>query len=135
MDPLDGLPRFTLNLAELSDGVGLVPVIMGLFGISEVLLNVEQSMDRQVFQDRIRNLLPILKDWAESIWAIMRGTVIGFFVGVLPGGSSTISTFLSYAVEKKVSKHPEEFGTGVIQGLAGPESANNAATAGGWFLC
>ena len=131
VDPLMAMPRFTLNLAELTDGVGLVPVIMGLFGISEVLINVEQSMDRQVFQDRIRNLLPALRDWAESIWAILRGTVIGFFVGILPGGSSTISTFISYAVEKKVSKHPEEFGTGVIQGLAGPESANNAATAGG----
>jgi putative tricarboxylic transport membrane protein len=131
LDPLMALPRFTFDLVELSDGIGLVPVIMGLFGVSEVLLNVEQSMDRQVFQDRIRNLLPTLKDWAESIWAIMRGTVIGFFVGVLPGGSSTISTFLSYAVEKKISKHPEKFGTGVLQGLAGPESANNAATAGG----
>ena len=133
MDTLMGATRFTFDIVELSDGIGLVPVVMGLFGISEVLLNVEQSMERSIFETKIRNLLPTLKDWGDSIAAILRGTVIGFFLGVLPGGGAVISSFVSYAVEKKVSKHPEKFGTGVIQGVAGPESANNAAT-GGAFI-
>jgi len=133
VDPLMGIERFTLNIIELGDGVGLVPVVMGLFGISEVLLNVEQSIDRQIFKTSIKHLLPTLRDWAESIWAILRGTIIGFFLGILPGGGATISTFVSYAVEKKVSKHPEKFGTGIIQGVAAPESANNAATGGGFI--
>ena len=133
MDTLMGATRFTFDIVELSDGIGLVPVVMGLFGISEVLLNVEQSMERSIFETKIRNLLPTVKDWADSIWAILRGTIIGFFLGVLPGGGAVISSFVSYAVEKKVSKYPEKFGTGVIQGVAGPESANNAAT-GGAFI-
>jgi putative tricarboxylic transport membrane protein len=133
LDPLMGIERFTLHIVELGDGVGLVPVVMGLFGISEVLLNVEQSMDHQIFKTNIKHLFPTLKDWAESIWAILRGTIIGFCLGILPGGGATISTFVSYAVEKKVSKHPEKFGTGVIQGVAAPESANNAATGGGFI--
>ena len=130
---MTGATRFTFDIVELSDGIGLVPVVMGLFGISEVLLNVEQSIERSVFETKIKNLFPTLKDWADSIWAILRGTVIGFFLGVLPGGGAVISSFVSYAVEKKVSKHPEKFGTGVIAGVAGPESANNAAT-GGAFI-
>ncbi len=133
MDNMTGSARFTFDIVELSDGVGLVPVVMGLFGISEVLLNVEQVMERSVFDTKIKNLLPTLKDWKDSIWAILRGTVIGFFLGVLPGGGAVISSFVAYAVEKKVSKYPEKFGTGVIQGVAGPEAANNAAT-GGAFI-
>ncbi|MBI5968191.1 MAG: tripartite tricarboxylate transporter permease [Deltaproteobacteria bacterium] len=133
MDTLMGATRFTFDIVELSDGIGLVPVVMGLFGISEVLLNVEQSMERSIFETKIKNLLPTLKDWADSLGAIFRGTVIGFFLGVLPGGGAVISSFVSYAVEKKVSKYPEKFGTGAIQGVAGPESANNAAT-GGAFI-
>jgi putative tricarboxylic transport membrane protein len=133
MDTLTGALRFNLGIVELSDGVGIVPVVMGMFGISEVLLNVEQTLERSVFETKIKNLLPNLKDWADSIWPILRGTVIGFFLGVLPGGGALISSFVSYAVEKKISKHPEKFGTGMIQGVAGPESANNAAT-GGAFI-
>jgi len=128
-----GAPRFTFESIELSEGIGLVPVVMGLFGISEVLLNVEQSMGRSIFETKITNLLPTLKDWDDSIAAILRGPVIGFFLGVLPGAGAVISSFVSYAVEKKGSKHPENFGTGIIQGVAGPESANNAAT-GGVFI-
>ncbi len=133
MDTLTGALRFTLDIVELSDGIGLVPVVMGLFGISEVLLNVEQSTERSVVETKIKDLLPNLKDWADSIWPILRGTVIGFFLGVLPGGGAVISAFVSYAVEKRISKHPEKFGTGMIQGVAGPEAANNAAT-GGAFI-
>jgi putative tricarboxylic transport membrane protein len=128
MDTMAGAMRFTWDIIELSDGVGLVPVAMGLFGVSEILLNVEQSMDRIVFDTKIKNLLPNLRDWAESIWPILRGTVLGFFLGVLPGGGAVIASFASYAMEKKISKHPEKFGTGMIAGVAGPESANNAAT-------
>jgi putative tricarboxylic transport membrane protein len=133
MDTLIGASRFTFNIPELSDGIGLVPVVMGLFGISEVLLNVEESMERHIFETKIKNLLPTLRDWEKSIWSILRGTFLGFFLGVFPGGGAVISSFVSYAVEKKVSKHPEKFGTGMIQGVAGPESANNAATAGAFI--
>jgi len=133
MDPDSGTFRFTGGILELSDGVGLVPVAMGLFGISEVMLNVEQSMGRSVFQTKIKNLLPTLQDWRASFWPIIRGTILGFFLGILPGGGAVISSFVSYAVEKKISPHPEKFGTGMIAGVAGPESANNAAT-GGAFI-
>jgi putative tricarboxylic transport membrane protein len=133
LDAITGATRFTFGIMELSDGVGLVPVVMGLFGISEVLLNVEQSMERTIFETKIKNLLPNIKDWKNSIRPILRGSIIGFFLGVLPGGGAVISSFVSYAVEKKVSKYPEKFGTGVIEGVAGPESANNAAT-GGAFI-
>jgi len=130
MDAKTGLSRFTFGLIELYDGIGLVPVAMGLFGISEVLLNVEQSIQRTVVEAKIRNLLPTLADWAASVGPILRGTGLGFFLGVLPGGGSLISSFASYAMEKKLSGHPEQFGKGAIEGVAGPESANNAATAG-----
>jgi len=130
MDPRTGLSRFTFGLMELYDGVGLVPVAMGLFGISEVLLNVERDVRRTVVETKIRNLLPTRADWAASIRPILRGTGLGFFLGVLPGGGSLISSFASYAMEKKLSRHPERFGKGAIEGIAGPESANNSATAG-----
>jgi len=133
MDNMTASYRFTFNILELSDGVGLVPVVMGLFGISEVMLNVEQSMERTVFETKIQNLLPNLREWADSFWPIIRGTILGFFLGVLPGGGAVISSFVSYAVEKRISKHPEKFGTGAIEGVAAPESANNAAT-GGAFI-
>jgi putative tricarboxylic transport membrane protein len=130
MDPRTGLSRFTFGLIELYDGVGLVPVAMGLFGVAEVLLNVEQSMRSTVVETKIRNLLPTRADWAASIGPILRGTGLGFFLGVLPGGGSLISSFAAYAMEKKLSRHPEQFGRGAIEGVAGPESANNSATAG-----
>lgn len=133
VDPLMGVTRFTFDIVELSDGIGLVPVVMGLFGISEVLLNVEQSMERSVFSAAVKNILPTLQDWALSLWPIIRGTTLGFFLGVLPGGGAAIASFVSYAVEKRVSKHPERFGHGAIAGVAGPESANNAATAGAFI--
>jgi putative tricarboxylic transport membrane protein len=133
MDNMTASYRFTFDILELSDGVGLVPVVMGLFGISEVMLNVEQSMGRTVFETKIQNLFPNLKEWAASIGPIIRGTVLGFFLGVLPGGGAVISAFVAYAVEKRISKHPEKFGTGMIEGVAAPEAANNAAT-GGAFI-
>lgn len=133
MDNVSGTVRLSFNIEDLVDGIGLVPVVMGLFGISEVMLNVESSMERSIFETKIKNLLPNLKDWKASLGPIIRGTILGFFLGILPGAGAVISSFASYAVEKKISKHPEKFGTGVIEGVAGPESANNAAT-GGAFI-
>jgi len=133
MDTISGKYRFTFRIPALLDGVGVVPVAMGLFGISEVLLNLEAEIKRDILSTRVKNLLPTLKDWADSIWSIIRGSILGFFLGILPGGGAVVGSFASYAIEKKVSKHPEIFGKGAIQGVAGPEAANNAA-AGGAFI-
>ena len=133
LDNISGLARFTFNIPELLDGVGLVPVVMGLFGISEVLLNLELKTTREVFTTKVKGLLPTLEDWAGSIWAILRGTVLGFFLGILPGGGAVIASFVSYAVEKRVAKHPERFGKGAIEGVAAPEAANNAAAQGAFI--
>jgi putative tricarboxylic transport membrane protein len=134
LDLMTAQPRFTFGWDILLDGVGLVPVVMGLFGISEVLLNVEEKLsEREIFKTELKRLLPDLQDWKESIWPIIRGSGLGFFLGILPGGGAVISSFVSYGVEKKLSKHPEEFGKGAIAGVAGPESANNAATAGAFI--
>jgi putative tricarboxylic transport membrane protein len=126
LDIITSRPRFTLGLTTLMDGVGLVPVLMGLFGISEIILNLEETVKIEVFKTRMSNLLPTIKDWRDSTGPIFRGTLLGFFLGVLPGGGGIIPTFVSYAVEKKISKHPETFGTGAIEGVAGPETANNS---------
>ena len=133
MDSISGKYRFTFNIQALLDGVGLVPVVMGLFGIAEVIENLEAEIKRDILTAKVKNLFPNLKDWAESIWAVIRGTVLGFFLGIIPGGGAIVASFASYAIEKKMSKHPEEFGKGAIAGVAGPESANNAA-AGSSFI-
>jgi putative tricarboxylic transport membrane protein len=134
LDLITARPRFTFGWDILLDGVGLIPVVMGLFGISEVLLNVEEKLSgRKIFKTAFKRLLPNLQDWKESIWPIIRGSVLGFFLGILPGGGAVISSFVSYGVEKKLSKHPEEFGKGAIAGVAGPEAANNSATAGAFI--
>jgi putative tricarboxylic transport membrane protein len=129
-DPVSGTNRFTLGNVSLMDGVGVIPVAMGMFGIGEVLTNLEEGIQREIFTTKIKSLLPTLEEWKDSAWPMVRGTIIGFFVGVLPGGNPIIPTFMSYSLEKKLSRHPEKFGTGVIEGVAGPETANNAATGG-----
>jgi putative tricarboxylic transport membrane protein len=130
-DPILGNPRLTYGIEALWDGIGFVPVIMGLFGISEVLLNVEKVQEeRDVYVTEIKGLLPSREDWRRSAKPIARGSIVGFFLGVLPGGGAIIASFASYAIEKKFSRHPETFGKGAIEGVAGPESANNAATMG-----
>jgi putative tricarboxylic transport membrane protein len=130
-DTISGRLRFTFGIPELSDGLGIVPLAMGLFGISEVLTNIERPLKRLIiYETRVKNILPNLEDWRRSIRAIARGSFIGFFLGILPGGGSILSSFISYSVEKGVSKYPEEFGRGAIEGVAGPETANNAATGG-----
>jgi len=128
MDAMSGRIRYTFDLDGLLDGVGIVPVVMGFFGVAEVFENLETKGTVSLYQTHIKGLLPSLKDWADSIWAIVRGGVIGFFLGILPGGGAVIASFVAYAIEKRVSKHPEKFGTGVIEGVASPEAANNAAS-------
>jgi len=130
LDPIVVTPRFAYGSVTLMDGIGLAPLVMGLFGISEVFLNIEQKIKQEVFKADIKGLLPNKQDWKNSAWPITRGSLLGFFLGILPGIGAIIPTFISYGLEKKISKHPEKFGTGVIEGVAAPESANNAATAG-----
>lgn len=130
LDPIVGTPRFTYGSVTLLDGIGFVPMIMGLFGIAEVLLNLERSGQPEIVQSPIRGVLPTRQDWKDSGGAIARGSVLGFFLGILPGIGAIVPTFLSYGLEKRLSKHPERFGAGAIEGVAGPESANNAAAAG-----
>jgi len=130
LDPISAAPRFTYGSVTLGDGLGLVPMIMGLFGISEVLLNLGQSAKREIFETRIKGLLPTREDWKRSAAPIARGSVLGFLLGILPGIGAIIPTFISYALEKRLAREPERFGKGAIEGVAGPEAANNAATGG-----
>ena len=127
-DPLSGIPRFTYNTVALRDGLGLVQVVIGLFGASEIFLTLEKSVSKTIVETEIKGLFPNWEDWKRSSWPIGRGSILGFCLGIIPGMSTTIPTFLSYALEKKLSKRPELFGTGVIEGVAAPEAANNAAS-------
>jgi putative tricarboxylic transport membrane protein len=132
-DRLHGSARFTFGISELGQGVEFLPVAMGLFGIAEVMLTaVEKDVVAEMIRVRMRDLLPTLAEWKRSIAPIFRGSILGFFIGLLPGPSPVISTFVSYMVEKKASNHPEEFGEGAIEGVAGPEAANNAAVGGAY---
>jgi putative tricarboxylic transport membrane protein len=132
MDAFSGLPRLTFGLTGLLGGVNFLVVAVGLFGIGEVLSNAEQLMKLEFVTEKIkiREVWPNREEWRESAMPITRGTIIGFLVGVLPGAGGTIASFMSYAAEKRFSKHPEQFGKGAIEGVAGPESANNASTGG-----
>ena len=130
IDVVTGVQRFSFGLPELFDGISLVPVVMGLFGLGEVFLTLEQELAKISMITHVKNLLPNLQDWKDSAWPIVRGSILGFLLGVLPGGGPTLSSFASYGIEKRVSKRPGQFGTGVIEGVAGPEAANNSATGG-----
>jgi putative tricarboxylic transport membrane protein len=130
IDPMTGFLRFSYGLIELGDGIGVVPVAVGLFGLSEILLTAGQPTVPEVIKPRLRELLPSRQEWRDALWPIGRGTVLGFLIGIIPGSAHIISSFLSYAVERRLSRHPERFGQGAIEGVAGPESANNAATSG-----
>lgn len=127
MDLFTATARFTFGINELMDGMAMVPVVMGLFGIAEILTNLEAPFKREIYEAKIKGLFPSVQDWMAAKWSILRGTLIGFFLGILPGGGAVLSSFASYAIEKKFSKYPEKFGSGVIEGVAAPESANNAA--------
>ncbi len=133
LDQMQGSPRLTFNVFHLMDGIDLVPVAMGLFGIAEILENVEQIITSEILKTKIKNLFPSRSDWIQATGPILRGSILGFLIGVLPGAGATISAFMSYGLEKRISKDPSRFGKGAIEGVAGPESANNAAT-GGAFI-
>jgi putative tricarboxylic transport membrane protein len=133
-DLMTGKFRFVSHIPELWEGIHFVPLVMGLFGVSEILTNIEKPFkERSIFKSKVKNLLPNLDDWKKSIGAIIRGSFIGFFLGILPGGGAILSSFVSYTTEKRISKYPEKFGTGVIEGVAGPETANNAGATGAFI--
>ena len=127
LDPLSGAVRFDFGIADLQSNIDFVTIAMGLFGVGEILISLESSEAASILTTTIKNVFPTMADLARSGWAMVRGSVIGFAVGILPGGGAVLSSLISYAVEKKASKHPEEFGHGAIEGVAGPEAANNAA--------
>jgi TctA family transporter len=125
-DVNSGVARFSFDVPELSDGIEFVAVAMGMFGFAEIILNLEQREKREVFTSKVTNLFPKWEDIKAAFPAFVRGTAIGSLLGILPGGGAVLASFSAYAIEKKISKHPEEFGKGAIQGVAGPEAANNA---------
>ncbi len=127
IDVNSGVARYSLNITELLDGINLVPLAMGLFAFSEILANLEHTRKREVFTSKVKGLWLNRQEFKESAPAALRGTVVGSLLGVLPGGGAILASFAAYTVEKKVSRTPEKFGKGMIAGVAGPESANNAA--------
>jgi len=127
LDPLSGAVRFDFGIADLQSNIDCGTIAMGLFGVGEILINLEHTEAASILTTKIKNVFPTMVDLARSGWAMVRGSLIGFGVGILPGGGAVLSSLISYAVERKVSKHPEEFGQGAIEGVAGPEAANNAA--------
>jgi putative tricarboxylic transport membrane protein len=127
VDTITGVERYTFGIMAISDGIDLVPMLMGLFGIGEILHNLESKAGATLVSGKIGSLFPSRQDWKESGGPIARGSVIGFFVGLIPGGGAILASLMSYTLEKKLSKTPEKFGHGAIAGVAGPESANNSA--------
>ena len=130
IDQMSGYFRFAYGVVELGDGLGVVPIAVGLFGIAEVLATAGQAVPPAVLKPKLRELLPSRQEWRDSVMPIGRGTVLGFLIGIIPGSAHIISSFVSYALERRLSRHPEEFGRGAVAGVAGPESANNSATSG-----
>jgi TctA family transporter len=126
IDVNSGVPRLTFGIPDIADGMDFVPVVVGLFGIGEVIANLGTSQDHGILSGKIKNLMPTWPDLKAAFPAILRGTCVGTMLGILPGGGAALPPFAAYALEKKVSRHPERFGTGVIEGVAAPESANNA---------
>jgi putative tricarboxylic transport membrane protein len=125
-DVNSGIERFTFDIPELADGVGFVVVAMGMFGLGEIIRNLENETRRSEIVTKIAGLMPTREDWKRMIWPILRGTILGSALGILPGSGSILGSFAAYSIEKKVSKHSAEFGRGAIEGVAAPESANNA---------
>ncbi|MGE4241130.1 tripartite tricarboxylate transporter permease [Ramlibacter sp.] len=125
-DVNSGVARYSFDVPELTDGLNFVALAMGLFGFAEIIGNVEQREHRETFTSHVSNLFPTRDDFRRFIPAALRGTVLGTLLGMLPGGGATLSAFASYTLEKKLSKHAREFGHGAIEGVAGPEAANNA---------
>jgi putative tricarboxylic transport membrane protein len=130
IDNMTGHFRYSFDFAELGDGIGIVPVAVGLFGLGEILSTPSSTIVSEVIAPKLRELLPNRQEWKESALPIGRGSLLGFIIGIIPGSAHIISSFLSYALERRLSKHPEQFGKGAVAGVAGPESANNAASTG-----
>ncbi|MFB3818047.1 MAG: tripartite tricarboxylate transporter permease [Candidatus Methylomirabilales bacterium] len=127
LDPLSGAVRFDFGIPDLQSNIDFVTLAMGLFGVGEILINLEQTDAAEIVTTKIKNLWPTAQHLARSWWAMLRGSLFGFAVGILPGGGAVLGSLVSYATEKKFSRHPEEFGQGAIEGVAGPEAANNSA--------
>jgi putative tricarboxylic transport membrane protein len=134
MEPMSGVARFTFGSLKLAQGFELVPVAIGLFGIGELLSMAHDKLDaKRPLPVKLRDMLPTKEEWKRSQGPIVRGSVMGFLFGLIPGPTAVIATFSSYALEKKISKHPEDFGHGSIEGVAGPEAANNGAAQGAFI--
>ena len=134
MEPMSGVSRFTFGSLDLAQGLELVPVAIGLFGVAELLSSAHDKLTAEKpLKVNLKDLLPTRLEWDRAQWPIVRGSVLGFLFGLIPGPTAIIATFSSYALEKKLSKHPEEFGHGAIEGVAGPESANNGAAQGAFI--
>ena len=127
-DVNSGAARYSFDIPELTDGIGFVAIAMGVFGFAEIMKNLEQKEKRETFLDKITTLWPNKEDFKRMMPSILRGTGLGSLLGVLPGGGASLASFSAYSLEKKTSKHSAEFGKGAIEGVAGPESANNAAS-------
>ena len=127
-DVNSGAARYSFDIPELTDGIGFVAIAMGVFGFAEIMSNLEQKDKRETFLDKVTSLWPSKEDFKRMMPSILRGTGIGSLLGVLPGGGAPLAAFAAYSLEKKTSKHSAEFGKGAIEGVAGPESANNAAS-------
>jgi putative tricarboxylic transport membrane protein len=130
IDAMTGYTRFSFGVIELGDGVGIVPVAVGLFGISEILITAAAGEGPKVHVPKFRELMPSRREFKDSVGPIARGSLLGFLIGIIPGSAHVISSFVSYGLERRLSKHPERFGKGAIEGVAGPESANNSAATG-----
>ncbi len=125
-DLYTGTPRFSFGMTDLSDGLEFVGLVMGLFGIGEIVRNLEDEHERSVLVQKVIGLIPSRAEFISTIAPILRGTVLGSFLGILPGGGAMLASFAAYSFEKRVAKDPTRFGKGAIEGVAGPESANNA---------
>jgi len=126
-DVNSGTARYSFDIPQLTDGLGFVAVAMGVFGFAEIMANLEQKENRETFLDKVTNLWPTKTDFKRMVMPILRGTTLGSVLGILPGGGAALAAFGAYSLEKKVSKYGHEFGKGAIEGVAAPESANNAA--------
>ncbi|AMS32925.1 MAG: tripartite tricarboxylate transporter permease [Betaproteobacteria bacterium] len=126
-DVNSGMARFNFSIPELSDGIGFVAVAMGVFGFAEIIKNLEQGEEREIFVNKVGRLLPTMQDIKEAFPAVLRGTGLGSLLGILPGGGAVLASFSAYTFEKKIAKDSSQFGKGDIRGVAAPESANNAA--------
>jgi putative tricarboxylic transport membrane protein len=134
LDVVSGVPRFAFGVPQLLGGIDFIVIICGIFGLAEVFNSIEQPEEGELVRQkiRLRDTFLTRTEWLASRWAIIRGGIIGFFVGMIPAGGITTASFLAYLAEKRVSKHPEEFGKGAIEGVAAPEAANNSASISGF---